>query len=316
MHALGHIFSSPELLSQSFLGPPVKLAPNQGELSKEQLRSMEVDLDKDKDSQEVDDHRNYQADDSEEISVDLSSVRRSFDALSSVDSEKYESPLVHALVVLSETLELDLKYGKSRPEVNLLNLFVIVFELPWLGMGEYFENVLPALCRACAFLPQSKQVALVRFWAMHATSNLQNLVQTLQQLISFRVLSGDFGRDYAVNDDDTITACVKVRLCKRGEKKVHNLYILRHPFLQVMRILYCVNIFACTERKKPIEAASHENMDTDDAKDSLDVFADSMNPSGRAEPKQNKVSSDLSLNHNQVVYFSFLLSLSLSLSLS
>ena len=46
--------------------------------------------------------------------------------------------LVNAPILLSETLELDMKYGKQKAEVNLLNVFVIVFELPWLGSGDYF----------------------------------------------------------------------------------------------------------------------------------------------------------------------------------
>lgn len=174
---------------------------------------MEVDLDKDKDCQEAvaDAHVHGM---NHEISVDVCAVRRSFEALSSVESQHYESALVQALILLLDTLELDMKYGRQKAEVNLLNVFVIVFELPWLGSGDYFERILPSLCRACALLPLTQQATLVRFWAAHNVPNLRNLVQTLQQLISFRVLSGDFGRDYAVNDDTTITACVKVIYCK------------------------------------------------------------------------------------------------------
>ena len=210
VHTLGHVFSNPELLGQSFVGPGATLPVSQSQLSKEQLRSMEDDLDKDKDCQEMSMEERVTDDTNDRITVDVEAIRRSFQALSTVGSQKFESPLIHALILLSETLELDLKYGKNKPEVNLGNVFVIAFELPWLGTGEYFENALPALCRACALLPLNKQASLVRFWAVHGVSNLRDWVQTLQQLISFRVLSGDFGRDYAVNEDDTITACVKV----------------------------------------------------------------------------------------------------------
>lgn len=213
IHTLGHIFANPEYLGKSFIGRVNSLntpsTSGQGQMSKEQLRSMEVDLDKDKDSQESVAETPLQ-DMNQEISVDVSAVRRSFEALSTIEAQNYESALVNALILLSETLELDMKYGRQKAEINLLNVFVVVFELPWLGSGDYSESVLPSLCRACALLPQSQQATLVRFWASHIVPNLRNLVQTLQQLISFRVLSGDFGRDYAVNDDSTITASVKV----------------------------------------------------------------------------------------------------------
>lgn len=217
VHTLGHIFANPELLGQSFIGPMSDQCTStaaHGQLSKEQLRSMEVDLDKDSDSQEAVAEARLQ-EMGQEVTVDVCSIRRSFEALSSIESQNYESALVHALILLCETIELDMKYGRQKAEVNLLNVFVVIFELPWLGSGDYFESVLPSLCRACAFLSLSQQATLVRFWAAHSVPNLRNLVQTLQQLISFRVLSGDFGRDYAVNDDSTITACVKVIFFKQ-----------------------------------------------------------------------------------------------------
>lgn len=215
VHTLGHIFADPTYLGQSFTGcvsSPCASTAGQGQLSKEQLRSMEVDLDKDKDCQEAvaEAHLHEM---NHEVSVDICAVRRSFESLSSIESQNYESALVQALILLLDTLELDMKYGRQKAEVNLLNVFIIVFELPWLGSGDYFERVLPSLCRACALLPLTQQATLVRFWAAHNVPNLRNLVQTLQQLISFRVLSGEFGRDYAVNDDNTITACVKVAFC-------------------------------------------------------------------------------------------------------
>ncbi|XP_045036552.1 ubiquitin-protein ligase E3A isoform X2 [Daphnia magna] len=267
VHTLGHIFANPELLGQSFIGPMSDQCTStaaHGQLSKEQLRSMEVDLDKDSDSQEAVAEARLQ-EMGQEVTVDVCSIRRSFEALSSIESQNYESALVHALILLCETIELDMKYGRQKAEVNLLNVFVVVFELPWLGSGDYFESVLPSLCRACAFLSLSQQATLVRFWAAHSVPNLRNLVQTLQQLISFRVLSGDFGRDYAVNDDSTITACVKV-----------------------MRMLYCVNIFSCTAPCNNSNHASVDRMETDDSsKGALDVFSFGMDPP-RLGAKQNK----------------------------
>jgi len=214
IHTLGHIFPNPELLGASFVGPSnYSNTTSDLQFSKEQLRSMEVDLDKDKDSQDAEGSSSAEgqaAGKIQHISVNVAAVRRVFEALGALGPEKYESALIHALMFLTATLELDLKVGRNQTEVNLLNVFVIAFELPWLGSGDYCEKVLPGLCRACALLPINQQASLVRFWAKHCSQNLQNLVQTLQQLISFRVLCGNFNRDHAPNDDDTITACVKV----------------------------------------------------------------------------------------------------------
>jgi ubiquitin-protein ligase E3 A len=218
IHTLGHIFPNPELLGQSFVGPSNYFSNTSDlQFSKEQLRSMEVDLDKDKDSQDAEGSCSVDgqaAGKSQQISVNVAAVRRAFEALGALGPENYESALIHALMFLTATLELDLKVGRNQTEVNLLNVFVISFELPWLGSGDYCEKVLPGLCRACALLPINQQASLVRFWAKHCSNNLQNLVQTLQQLISFRVLCGNFNRDHAPNDDDTITACVKVSSIK------------------------------------------------------------------------------------------------------
>lgn len=164
---------------------------------------MQVDLDKDKDSQEASPSVN-------EITVDISAVRRSFEALGSIDLQYYERALVHALTLLAGAIELDLKWARVKRDINLLNIFVIVFEIPCLGTGDFLDEALPIICRAVVLLPLSQQAALVRFWALHNVTKLRNLVQTLHQLISFRVLAGDFGHGYSVNDDDTIAACVKV----------------------------------------------------------------------------------------------------------
>ena len=210
VHTLGNIFASPSFLGQSFIRQNDNCdseMPRQ--LSKEQLRSMEVDLDKDNDSQEPSPSSSLNEITSH-ITVDIAAVRRSFEALSSIELRHYESAFVNALILLSQAIELDVKNNLVSSDRNLLNIFVIVFELPWLGSGEFLESALPHIARACALLSFNQQAALVRFWAVHSISNLRNLVQSLQQLISLKVITGGFGRDFVVNDDENIVACVKV----------------------------------------------------------------------------------------------------------
>ena len=68
-----------------------------------------------------------------------------------------------------------------------------------------------------------------------------------------------------------------------------SLYIYFSFCFQVMRILYCVNIFSCTTRSKSTDA-SNDSMETDDpSKDSFDVFSFGIDPTPRLGPKQNKV---------------------------
>jgi len=52
--------------------------------------------------------------------------------------------------------------------------------------------------------------SLVRFFANQSPQYLRNLVQTLQQLISLRVLSGNFSESILPNDNKEIVACTKM----------------------------------------------------------------------------------------------------------
>lgn len=278
VHTLGHIFANPEYLSQSFLGPNnLHGYEVHRQLSKEQLRSMEIDLDKDKDCQEASQSSSLN-ESSSQITVDVDAVRKSFEALGSIELRNYESALVHALINLFTVVELDLKCGRVKAGINLLNVFVIIFELPWLGSGDFLENGLNRICRSCALLPISQQAALVRFWAVHSVSSLRNMVQSVQQLISYRVLIGNYGShsatNYAeqphVNDDDIITACVKV--CSSSVQFfIHTDTLF---FFKVMRLFYCVNVFASTSPTTKASVTEHP-METDDPKKDSQVNSSS-----------------------------------------
>ena len=59
--------------------------------------------------------------------------------------------------------------------------------------------------------------------------------------------------------------------------------------MQVMRIFYCVNIYARTEPSKKLDSVP-DTMDVDEVKDSGDVFSDSLDPLSRLDSsKHNKV---------------------------
>lgn len=102
----------------------------------------------------------------------------------------FESALVNALVSLADNIELDLRvFGVNTSEStdSLLNVFLIVFEIPVLGSSEYLEMALHMLCKAMSCLPISAQAKLARIWARHCKERLQSLLQALQQLITVKV---------------------------------------------------------------------------------------------------------------------------------
>lgn len=68
-------------------------------------------------------------------------------------SEFYSSALVTALTTLAENLKIDLRLTKKMSLDDVVNCFVIVFEVPDLGCSDYLDIALPALCRAADHLP-------------------------------------------------------------------------------------------------------------------------------------------------------------------
>ncbi|XP_015513298.1 ubiquitin-protein ligase E3A isoform X1 [Neodiprion pinetum] len=222
IRTLGEVFSSAEALSRSFQKSaendsplaalldraPVDLLGPPRDLSKEAVRSLQGE-DKEEDSSDPSPTVPHPDD----TSVDLPAVRRAFTALWSLPGEAFESALVHALVTLADNIELDLRvFGivPSDSTDSLLNVFLIVFEIPVLGSSEYLELALHMLCKAASCLPLTAQAKLARVWARHSKPRLQALLQALQQLITVKVIGGSFTRDYCVQDADTITAPTKV----------------------------------------------------------------------------------------------------------
>lgn len=104
--------------------------------------------------------------------------------------DAFESALVHALVTLADNIELGLRVFGIMPydsTDSLLNVFLIVFEIPVLGTSDYLELALHMLCKAASCLPLPAQAKLARIWARHCKSRLECLLQALQQLITVKV---------------------------------------------------------------------------------------------------------------------------------
>jgi len=95
-------------------------------------------------------------------------------------------------------------------DVNFLNLYEIVLELPVIGYEAYLENVLPTVCRGIALLPVDSQVALVKYFSSQTPSNIKSMLENLQQILSLKVYTGTFTREHLMNDDITISSVVSV----------------------------------------------------------------------------------------------------------
>ncbi|KAJ9588949.1 hypothetical protein L9F63_017744 [Diploptera punctata] len=233
IRTLGEVFSSADSLSQSFIkqhpDSPIDAlldkAPKKDlkKLKKEDVRIMEGDLDKDEDSQEITEEGGGECSQGtqnwtstsmqDDIRVDITSLRCGYKALFEVPGNVFESALVHALITLSGNLELELRlFGRPKMEhpEDLLNVFVIVLEIPTLGSSEYLEMALPQVCKAASHLSVKLQARLARILARHCRCRLKGLLEALQQLITLKVISGHFSREYCVQDEDSITTPTKL----------------------------------------------------------------------------------------------------------
>ncbi|KAM8904781.1 ubiquitin-protein ligase E3A-like isoform 2-T2 [Spinachia spinachia] len=144
----------------------------------------------------------------DEVSVDIEAVRRVYERL--LSNEKIEAAFLNALVYLSPNVECDLTYHNvySR-DPNYLNLFVIVMENSNLHSPEYLEIALPQFCKAMSKLPLAALAKLARLWSHYSAEQIRRMVETFQQLITYKVISNEFNSRNLVNDDDAVVASTK-----------------------------------------------------------------------------------------------------------
>ncbi|KAG5888353.1 hypothetical protein JTB14_020753 [Gonioctena quinquepunctata] len=213
IRALGEIFSSIENLSKSFAQEPI--TPTESSptldnaedikgLKKEEVRSLEGEKDKDEDSCAESNSNSIPQ-------VDLPAVRRAFTALFKLKSSIFENALVNALVTLAGNLQMELPTRKERDnQDDIVNVLLIVFEIPALGSGDFLETALPAICRASQRLSVEVQARLARMWSGVARTSIKNILENLQQLITLRVIMTPFQRDFFVQDENVITSATKL----------------------------------------------------------------------------------------------------------
>lgn len=144
--------------------------------------------------------------------VDLPAVRRAYSALFKLKTTIFENALVNALVTLAGNLQMELPTRNERHNHDdVVNVLLIVFEIPSLGSGDFLETALPAICRASQWLPVEVQAKLARIWSTgHGRTSLRNILENLQQLVTLRVIVTQFHRDFYVQDENVITSATRL----------------------------------------------------------------------------------------------------------
>lgn len=149
----------------------------------------------------------------QEISLDMASLHRSYHMLMEIPGQPFQGALITALLYLSRTLDMELRYQKpidSNPKY--IKIFLIVMEIPQLHSPEFIETAYPNFCKATGQLPMATQAKLAQIWSKFSPARISDLVQSLQQLITVKIVNNEtrWGRSYAVNDDESITSATRV----------------------------------------------------------------------------------------------------------
>ncbi|XP_061681552.1 ubiquitin-protein ligase E3A [Syngnathoides biaculeatus] len=173
------------------------------------IRSFRKD---DPDSSKQKDGSSEQPGTSDEVTVDIDSVRRFYERVQTI--EQVESALVNALINLTPNVELDLEYLEAYETIpDYLNIFVILMENGNLHSPEYLDVALPQLCKSMSKLPVAALTRLSKLWSKYELPRIRRIMETFQQLITYTVVSRDYDGEHLVNDDDTVVAackCLKV----------------------------------------------------------------------------------------------------------
>ncbi|KAL4230130.1 Ubiquitin-protein ligase E3A [Mactra antiquata] len=214
--AIGSVFSNPESLVKSFQ------LKTDSKHKKEETVEAGMDPEKDIDSGEMESSqlqkiekriRQKLVNTDSDINVDLESLHRSYDILKDIPELPFQNALINALRTLSKTLDMDLRYTRQIENIpNYLNMFVIVLEIPFLHSPEYIESAFPDFCKSMGHLPLKGQAKLAKYWASLGPDKLRDMVLSLQQLITVKLIDGEsrWNQGWNLNSEDAITGPIKV----------------------------------------------------------------------------------------------------------
>lgn len=214
IRSLGFVFSSPESIAKSFQKVPKtsidaileKVPSDPKTMKKEELRSLEGDLDKDEDCSAVEDD---QTETSNEPSIDFESLRSVMKRLYEKNPDVFGT-LNNALESLSTSLLVSLRISKREQIEEFITVFVILFEIFQIGSSVLIESSIGKICSCVALLPIWAQARIAQIWSEYCRDGLQNILQFLQQLITLQVISNSYYRELEVHDNEIILNATKV----------------------------------------------------------------------------------------------------------
>ncbi|GAB0091217.1 Ubiquitin-protein ligase E3A [Sergentomyia squamirostris] len=222
IRSVGAIFSSTDAVARSFRQravTPIDLllrkAPQKDlrNLTKEDLRSLEGDLDKDEDSSCA---GREPVPEIHETDVDVKSLRRAVKQLFGLEDEEANQPknifpvfepMNNALQTLATSLKIDLEVTIQKEAIeDIIRIFVVVFEVISIAPAEFLEGGLTKMCCAAASLPVWAQARLAWIWARNSTPILRPILESLQQIITLQVIPSMI----PVQDNEVIVNATKL----------------------------------------------------------------------------------------------------------
>lgn len=272
IRTLGEVFSSRELIAASFVKPAsysidamLEKAPGDlKSLKKEDLRTLEGDLDKDEDScaEKSETHS------LSHTTVDFVSLNRAMRLIYEDNCEIFE-PLNTAIESLALSLCVDLRLLPQKKHIEeIVTVFVIIFEMFNVAKMQFLDNALPSICNALSHLPVWAQARLASVWATHCKENLGNFLEMLHHLITLQVISVNFYNDNVIQDNKIIVGATKV-----------------------MKIVYYASILAGVVEPKVID--EEPKPDSDGLNDDDELFGYSTIKSSRNMPPEDPLAVEL-----------------------
>lgn len=137
------------------------------------------------------------------IKVDLRAVRRTYQAMFSLESERIKNTMINAMEMYRGYLQRQ----KSFKTKESLGHFVILLENPLLASPEFLK-CFPKLLKAIVSLPVSQKEQLIQWYSHYSRDDLLTLVRSLQQLITLQLLFAEeeHPHHYIPQSDQSIAA--------------------------------------------------------------------------------------------------------------
>ncbi|XP_065184832.1 ubiquitin-protein ligase E3A-like [Sycon ciliatum] len=143
---------------------------------------------------------------SSKVSVSMSSVRSAFSILNGLDEHSDVSGVIAtSLDNLFADFRVKCQYDFLERLVDvdptsLLDLTVILLELPWLMEPCFLEETLPKIVQFCSDLPTVFRMELARHMSCYSEEQLETIVSAIQQFVAFHIAMLDVTEDEFVPD--------------------------------------------------------------------------------------------------------------------